>query len=82
MFHSIIPYINVFTCFYFIIERGISAPVPGREVVDGLNVIDKSFIFQLMQTMQLPGVKMYDTQMVMHTITRTSNVSLDKEYQK
>ena len=62
--------------FYVIIDRGISSPGHGREVVDGLNTIEKRFLFQLMPTVQLPVTKGYGTQMVMHTETRTSNVSL------
>ena len=35
-----------------------------------------------MSTVQLPGEKLYDTQMIMHTITFTSNVILTSEFQK
>ena len=31
-----------------IIDRGISAPGHGKEVVDGINAIDKRYIYQLM----------------------------------
>ena len=31
-----------------IIDRGISAPGNGKEVVDGLNAVDKRYIYQLM----------------------------------
>ena len=47
--------------FSVIIYRGISAPGYVREVVDGVNAIYKSFIFQLMSTVQLEGTKGYDT---------------------
>ena len=47
--------------FYVIVDRGISAPENGREVVDGLNAIGKSFLSQLMANVQLPGAKGYDT---------------------
>ena len=36
----------------------------------------KMFLFQLMTTVQLQDEKLYDTQMVMHTGTHTSDVSL------
>ena len=62
--------------FYVIIDRGIITPRHCREVLDGLNAIDKTFLFQLMSTMKLKGENIYDTQMVMHTGTRTSDVSL------
>ena len=41
--------------FSVIIDCGKSAPVHVREVVYGLNVIYKRFIFQLFSTVQLPG---------------------------
>ena len=68
--------------FSVIIELGISVPVHGIEVIDGLNYIDKSFIFQLISIVQLPFEKVYDTQVVIHTATRTSDVSLAREFQK
>ena len=59
-----------------IIERGISAPEYGIEVVYGIKVIDKRFIFQLMPTVKLTGENLYDIHMVTHTGIRTSGVSL------
>ena len=38
-----------------IIDRGISAPEHGKEVVDGLNAVDKRYIYQLISKVQLPG---------------------------
>ena len=66
--------------FYVIIDCGISAQGHEREVVYGLNVNDKRFIFQLMSTVQLIYKKYHGTQMVMHSGTCTSNVSLDIEF--
>ena len=68
--------------FSVIIDSGIIVPGYGREVVDGLNAINKRFIFQLIATLKLPYAKSYDTHMVMHTGTRTSDVSLAREFQK
>ena len=65
--------------FYVIFDRGISSPRHGREVVDGLNAIEKRFLFQLMSTLQLPGAEGYDTQMVINTVTRTYHVSFSSE---
>ena len=62
--------------FSFIIDRHISEPGHGREVVDGLNSTDKGFLFQLMSIVQRPGEKGYAKKMVMHTGTLTSDVSL------
>ena len=41
------------TCL-LIIDRGISAPGHGKEVVDGLNDVDKRYIYHLMSKVQLP----------------------------
>ena len=38
-----------------IIDQGISAPGHGKEVVDGLNAVDKRYMYQLMSKVQLPG---------------------------
>ena len=32
-------------CYSIIIDRGISAPVHGKEVADGLNAVDKRYIY-------------------------------------
>ena len=61
--------------FSVIIYRGISATGHGREVIDGPNSNYKSFLFQLMSTVQLSVSKGCGTQMVMHTGPRTSDVS-------
>ena len=44
-----------------IIDRGISAPGPGKEVVDGLNAADKNYIYQFMSKVQLPGLVIFDS---------------------
>ena len=44
-------------CYSIIIDRGISSPGHGKEVVDGLNDIEKCYIYQLMSNVQLPGSK-------------------------
>ena len=48
-----VPYIS--DVYSIIIYRGISAPGHGKEVVDGLNAVDKRYIYQLMSNVQLPG---------------------------
>ena len=45
-----------------IIDRYISAPGHGKEVVDGLNSVDKRCIYQLMSNVQLPGSAIFDSQ--------------------
>ena len=63
-----------------IIDRGIGAPGHGREVIYGLKATEKRFIFHLMATVQLPGSKRFDTQMVVHTVTKNTDVSLEQEF--
>ena len=61
-----------------IFDRGISAPGHGKEVVDGINAIDKRYIYQLMSNVQLPGSKIFDSQILMHSCKSKKDVSLDK----
>ena len=63
-----------------IIDRCISSPGNGKEVVDGLNAIDKSYIYQLMSKVQLPGSVRFDSQIKMHTGTANKDVSLAHEF--
>ena len=68
-------------CYSVTIDRGISAPGYGKEVVDGLNVVDKSYIYKLMSKVQLPGSNILYSQMQMHTGNQKNDVSLSKEFQ-
>ena len=68
--------------FHIIIYCGISAPGHGREVVDGLIATDKIFIFHPVSTFQIPGSKLFDTQMLVHTTKQNTDVSLALEFQK
>ena len=52
-----------------IIDRVISAPGHGKEVVDGLNDFDKRYIYQLMSKVQLPGSIRFDSQIKTNTGT-------------
>ena len=61
-----------------IIDRGISAPVSGKDVVNGLNAIDKRYIYQLMYNVQLPGSKLFDSYIIMDYWTQNNDVSMDK----
>ena len=63
-----------------IIDRGISAPGHGKEVVDGLNAVDKIYIYQLMSKVQFPGSVIFDSQIKIHTGTENKDVSLAKEF--
>ena len=48
-------------CYSIIIDRGISAPGHGKEVVDGLNDVDKRYIYQLMSKVKLTGSIRFDS---------------------
>ena len=41
-------------CYSISIDRGRSEPVNRKEVIDGLNDVDKRYIHQLMSKFQLP----------------------------
>ena len=62
--------------FNIIIYHGISAPGHGREVLDGLNAIHKSFIFHLMANVQLPGSEQFDTKMSVQTEIQNTDIIL------
>ena len=69
-------------CHSIIIDRGISAPGHGKEVVDGINAIYKLYMYQLISNVQLTGSKTFDSQILMHYCTPKKDVSLAKEFQK
>ena len=61
---------SILSQFYsIIIDRGISAPGHGKEVVNGINDIDKRYIYQLMSNIQLTGsnVLFKDSNKLLHT---------------
>ena len=63
-----------------IIDRGISALGHGKEVVDGINAVDKRYIYQLISNVQLPGSVIFDSQIKIHTGTENKDVSLAHEF--
>ena len=69
-------------CYSIMINRGISAPGHGKEVVDGFNDFYKRYIYQLMSNVQLPGSVRFDSQIQMHTVTEKLDVSLSKEFKE
>ena len=48
-------------CYSIIIDRGISAPGHGKEVVDGLNAVDKRYIYPLVSNVQLTVTNKFDS---------------------
>ena len=69
-------------CHSIIFDRGISAPVHFKEAVDGLNTIYKRYIYQFMSNVQLPGSKIFASQILMHSCTPKNDFSLAKQFQK
>ena len=67
-------------CYSVIIDRGISAPGCGKVVADGLNDVDKRYIYQLMSNVQLPVSNRFDSQMQIHTGNQNNDVGLDKKF--
>ena len=67
-------------CYSIIIDRGISEPGNGKEVVDGLNAVDKRYIHKLMPKFQFPGSVRFDSRIKMHTGTENQYVSLAQEF--
>ena len=65
-------------CYSIIIGLGISAPGHGKELVDGLNSFDKRYIYQFMSTVKLPGSKIFDSQIQIHTGNQKYDISLAK----
>ena len=63
-----------------IIDRSISAPGHGKELVYGLNAVDKRYIYKLMSKVQLPGSVIFDSQIKIHTSTENKYLSLAKEF--
>ena len=53
-----------------------------KELVDGLNLIDKRYIYQLMTNVQLPGSKRFEYQMQIHIITQNNDVIFYEEFQQ
>ena len=67
--------------FNIIIDRWVSAPGHVIEVFNGQNTTHKSFIFLLMETVQLPGSERFDTKMAAHRATQNTYMSLALEFQ-
>ena len=65
-------------CYSVIIYQGKSTPRHDKEVVYGINFIDKHYIYQLMSNVQLPGSKIFYSHMHIHTSTPKNGVCLDK----
>ena len=63
-----------------IIDRGISAPGHGKEVVYAINAADKLYIYQLMSNVQTPGSVRFDPQIKIQTGTENKDVSLSQEF--
>ena len=72
----------LYQCHSIIIDRGISAPGHGKEVVDGINAIEKRYIYQLMSNVKLIVSRTFYSQILIHSCTPKNDVSMAKEFQK
>ena len=63
-----------------IIDSGISSTGHGKELVDGINDVDKRYRYQLMSNVQLPESVIYDPQIKIHTGTEKKDLSLAQEF--
>ena len=68
-------------CYSIIIDLGISAPGHEKEVVYGINAIDKRYIYQLISTVQLPRSNIFDSQMQINAGNQKYDVSLANGFQ-
>ena len=68
-------------CHSIIIDLGISVHGHVQEVVDGLNAMDKGYMYKLMSNVKLPVSRTFDSQIIMHSCTPKNYVSLAKEFQ-
>ena len=68
-------------CYSVIIDRGISAPGNGKEVINGLDAIDKRYIYQFMSNVQLPGSKAFYSHILMNSFTQNNDINLAKYLQ-
>ena len=53
----------ILQCYSVIIYQSISAHGHVKEMADGLNAIDKRYIYQLLYNVKLPGSKLFSYQM-------------------
>ena len=65
-------------CYSVIFDRGISAPGNGKDVVNGINSIEKRYIYQLMSNVKLPGSKIFDSHILMKSCKQNNDVSMAK----
>ena len=73
--------ISVMSQYYSVtIDQGISELGHGKEVVDGLNAVDKRYKYKLMSNVKLPGSKIFDSQIKIHTGNQNNDVSFAKEF--
>ena len=67
-------------CYSIIIDCCIITPRHWKEVVHGLNAVDKRYIYELMSKVQLSGSFRFDSQIKMHTGTENKGLSLAEEF--
>ena len=48
----------------------MGASVHNKEVVDGLNDVDKQYLYKLISTVQLTGSNIFDSRMQIYTVNQ------------
>ena len=64
------------------IYRCICSTGHSKEMVNGLNAIDKRYIYKFLPNVQLKGSKTFDSQIIMHYCTENSYISQRKNFKK
>ena len=63
-------------CSSVMIDSSISAPGHSKEILYGLNDVDKRYIYQLVSNVQLPGTNRFDSQIQIHTGNQNNDATL------
>ena len=82
MRNCIIFIINFSRAYNSVIGCGVVSPVHGKDVVDGFNATDKSFLTMFMTTVQLSGTATNNSHMFIHTTISNTYISLARLFQK
>ena len=72
----------LYYAYKIVIDCGIRAPGHGKYVVDGLKNTEKGFFTMLTTNVQLSSASTNNSQMVMHTETSDTDISIARVFQK
>ena len=72
----------MYQCYSNIIDCDLGAHGYIKEIVDGINAVDKRYIYQLMSSVQFPGSNRLISHMQMNTGNRKYDKRLVKYFQR